>query len=232
METIDDNMQDQNYEHASYTPDAGSSFSNGWNVLRESFVTLLVITIIYMVLDGPMATLQWGEDNWHWFIAPIIFFGILYGLFVAGPVTYGVHWTFLKTVRGERVEVGDIFEVFRRNYLNAVFANLVVSIIIGFGIMLLIVPGIIFACRLAFVPYLVVDERMDVMDALNVSWNMTRGYGWQIFFMGLISFFVVILGLIALFVGVVISVMWIEAAFASMYHAVASRDGIPEVAPR
>ena len=122
----------------------------------------------------------------------------------------------------------DIFVVFQKNYWNAVIANIVVGIIVGLGIVMLIVPGIIFACRLAFVPYLVVDREMDVMDALRVSWDMTRGYGWQIFLMGLLAIPVVILGLIALFVGVFVSVMWISVAFAVMYHAVAKKDGIPE----
>jgi hypothetical protein len=58
---------------------------------------------------------------------------------------------------------------------------------------------------------------------------MTRGYGWQIFFMGFMAFFVVIGGLICLGVGVIISVMWISAAFAAIYHAVELRDGIPEI---
>jgi len=93
---------------------------------------------------------------------------------------------------------------------------------------MLIVPGIIFACRLAFVPYLVVDREMDVMDALRVSWDMTRGYGGQIFLMGLLAIPVVILGLLCIGVGVVVSVMWISAAFAVMYHAVEMKDGIPE----
>ena len=66
-------------------------------------------------------------------------------------------------------------------------ANIVVAVIVGLGIIMLIVPGIIFACRLAFVPYLVVDREMDVMDALRVSWDMTRGPGWQIFFIGLLN---------------------------------------------
>jgi uncharacterized membrane protein len=155
-------------------------------------------------------------------------FGIAYGIFVAGPIDYGAKWVFLKAVRGERIEVRDIFITFQRNYWNVIIANVVVSIIIGLGIVMLIVPGIIFACRLAFVPYLVVDREMDVMDALRVSWDMTRGYGWQIFLMGLLAIPVVLLGLICLFVGVIVSVMWISAAFAVMYHAVEMKDGIPE----
>lgn len=211
-----------------FFPDAGSSFSVGWKVLWTSFVELLVISIVYMVLSGPVGVVQWQVDSVGWWLAPLALFAITYGIFVAGPIGYGVKLVFLKAVRGERVEVKDIFVVFQRNYWNAVVANIVVGIIVGLGMVMLIVPGIIFACRLAFVPYLVVDREMDVMDALRVSWDMTRGYGGQIFLMGILSFIVVLAGIVCLFVGVFISVMWISTAFAAMYHAVEIRNGIPE----
>jgi len=217
-----------NNDQYDFFPDAGKSYSVGWDVLKAFFVELLVITIVFMVLTGPISVIQWKIDSWEWFLVPLALFGITYGVFVAGPIEYGAKWVFLKAVRGERIEVRDIFVVFQKNYWNVVIANIVVSIIVGLGIVMLIVPGIIFACRLAFVPYLVVDREMDVMDALRVSWDMTRGYGWQIFLMGLLAIPIVILGLLCFFVGVFVSVMWISTAFAVMYHAVAKRDGIPE----
>jgi hypothetical protein len=215
-------------EEYDFFPDAGSSYSVGWKVLKTAFVELLVISIVYMVLSGPISVVQWKVDSFAWFLVPLVLFGIAYGVFVAGPIGYGAKWVFLKAVRGERIEVKDIFIVFQRNYWNIVIANVVVGIIVGLGIVMLIVPGIIFACRLAFVPYLVVDREMDVMDALRVSWDMTRGYGGQIFLMGLLAIPVVLLGLLCVGVGVIVSVMWISAAFAVMYHAVEMKDGIPE----
>lgn len=218
-------MNNENYD---FYPEAGNSYSVGWKVLSKSFVELLVIAIVFMILSGPISVVQWRVDSFEWFIAPLVFLAILYGVFVGGPIQYGANWVFLKAVRGERIEVKDIFVVFQRNYWNVVIANIVVGVIVGLGFVMLIVPGIIFACRLAFVPYLVVDREMDVMDALRVSWDMTRNYGWQIFLMGLLAIPIVILGILCIGVGVIVSVMWISAAFAVMYHAVAMKDGIPE----
>ena len=218
-----------NSDKYDFLPDAGRSYSIGWKVMGIYFVELLVISIVYAILSGPISVVQWRVDHFDWFLVPLAFFAIVYGVFVAGPIGYGANWVFLKAVRGERIEIRDMFVVFQKNYWNVVIANIVVGVIVGLGIVMLIVPGIIFACRLAFVPYLVVDREMDVMDALRVSWDMTRGYGWQIFLIGFLAIFVVIGGLISLFVGVIISIMWISAAFAVMYHAVASKDGIPEI---
>lgn len=217
-----------NNDQYDFFPDAGKAYSVGWKVLMAAFVELLVISIVYMFLSGPIGMVQWQMESFEWYAVPLVLFGITYGIFVGGPIQYGAKWVFLKAVRSERIEVRDIFMVFQRNYWNAVIANIVVGIIVGLGIVMLIVPGIIFACRLAFVPYLVVDREMDVMDALRVSWDMTRGYGMQIFLMGLLAVPIVIVGLLCLFVGVFVSVMWISAAFAVMYHAVALKDGIPE----
>ncbi len=209
-------------------PDASSCYSKGWRVMGIYFMELLVIGIVYSILSGPMGVMKIGNGSFEWYMIPLIMFGMLYGLFVAGPIRYGANWVFLKAVRGERVEIRDMFSVFQRNYWNAVIANVVVAVIVGLGMVMLIVPGIIFACRLVFVPYLVVDKEMDVMEALKVSWNMTRGYGMQIFLMGIMAFFIAIGGLLLLFVGIFISIMWIKSSFASMYYAVEQKDGIPE----
>ena len=116
-----------------------------------------------------------------------------------------------------------MFEAFN-NYWNAVLASLLVSIIIGIGLILLIVPGIIFACKLAFTPYLVVDRKMAVIEAIQESWRMTGGHAWKIFLIGLLAIPILIAGLICFGVGVIISIMWITLAFASLYHAVAMSE--------
>ena len=215
-----------------FQPEASRSYSIGWKVLGVYFVELLVIGIIYAILSGPSGVFQWnhgGFDGFRWYMAPLVLFAIGYGVFVAGPIQYGTYWAFLKAVRNERVEIKDMFVVFQQNYWNAVLAKLVVGVIIVLGIIMLIIPGIIFACRLAFVPYLVVDRNMDVMEALRVSWDMTRGYGWQIFLMGLLAFLIVIGGLLLFFVGVFISIIWIGLAFGAMFHSVVLSDGVPEM---
>ena len=211
-----------------FIPEASKSYNTGWRVMGTYFMELLVIGIIYSILSSPVSAIQIRDSGFEWYMVPLIMFGMMYGIFVAGPIGYGANWVFLKAVRGERVEIKDMFSVFQRNYWNAVVANVVVAVIVGMGFVMLIVPGIIFACRLVFVPYLVVDKQMDVMEALRVSWNMTRGYGGQIFLMGLMAFFIAIGGLILFFVGIFISIMWIKTSFAAMYYAVEQKDGIPE----
>lgn len=225
METID-----ANNKFVSDTS-TGDNYGKGWNLIFTTFVELLVVTLVYAVIQIPTNGFQFKADgfgDFELYMIPIIMLAIGYGVFISGPIGYSVKWVFLKAVRREKIEIKDMFAVFERNYWNAVIAGLVTTIIIIIGLIMLIVPGIIFACRLAFVPYLVIDEKMEAMEALKASWAMTKGHGWTVFFMGILAFFIVIAGLIVLIFGVLISAMWISAAFAILYHAVYLKQGIPE----
>ncbi len=221
METIESNN--------AYVSDTstGDNYSKGWNLIFTTFIELLVVTLVYAVIQIPTNAFQLRPDGFEWYLVPVVMLAIGYGIFIAGPIGYSVNWVFLKAVRREKIEIKDMFAVFERNYWNAVIAGLVTTIIIVIGFFMLIVPGIIFACRLAFVPFLVIDQKMEAMEALKASWAMTKGHGWTVFFMGLLAILIVIAGLLVLIFGVLISAMWISAAFAILYHSVYLKQGIP-----
>jgi hypothetical protein len=209
---------------------AGDSYSKGWTLIFTTFVELLVITLVLGVIQIPAQTLQYnisGDNDFNPAMVPIVLFSIAYAVFIAGPISMSAKWAFLKAVRREKIEIKDMFSVFERNYWNAVIAGVVMGIIIVIGFIMLIVPGIIFACRLAFVPYLIIDEKMEAMEALKASWAMTKGHGWTIFGMAMLAFLLIIAGIIVLIFGVIISAMWISAAFAILYYSVYKKKGIP-----
>ena len=118
---------------------------------------------------------------------------------------------------------------FFKNYSNSIMANLLTSFIIIVGFIFFLIPGIIFSCKLAFVPYLIVDKKMDAVAAVKESWRMTGGYAIKIFLMGLLAFFIAIGGLIALGIGIIISIIWIKLAFAALYYSVDSDNEISDL---
>jgi uncharacterized membrane protein len=123
-------------------------------------------------------------------------------------------------MRNEKIDIKEMFSGFTSNYLNIILANLLTFAIVGLGFVFLIVPGIILACRLAFVPYLVMDKKLEPVAAVEKSWSMTRGHGWTIFGMGLLAILIVIAGLLCLIVGIFFALIWINTAFASIYYAI------------
>ena len=203
---------------------AFGAFGYGWQQLWKYFLHLFLIGVVVAVLNGP----GWGAMRGDHFdtagFVVLSMLGTVYALLVAPVVTYGGNWMYLRFMRDERPNVADLFIGFRRDYLNIVLANLLVYAIVGIGVLLFLVPGIIFACRLTFVPYLVMDKGLDPVAAIEKSWFMTRGHGWRIFGMFLLSILLFICGFALLFVGSIFALMWSSTAFASLYHAVDLED--------
>lgn len=208
---------------ANFQPTVGDSFNHGWKTLWKYFIELFLIGLVLFLISIPINAISFLVRDGHPGFGLVIFilFVIAYGVLVLGPIQYGMYYAYLKAARGERVQIGDMF-AFKDNYVNVVLAAVLTNIIIGIGMVMLIIPGIIFACKLAFVPYLVVDKKLDAMTALQTSWRMTDGYAVNIFVMGLLSIFIALGGLIAFLIGVIIAAMWIYASFASIYYSVDS----------
>ena len=198
---------------------AFGSFGYGWQQLWKYFLHLFLISLVVTVVGSPFSGMVGSDAD----SAGFVLLGLIataYWLLVVPVVSYGGDWMYLRFIRDERANVADIFQGFKTNYLNIVLANLLLVAIVGIGFVLFLIPGIIFACRLAFVPYLVMDKGLDPVAAIEKSWFMTRGHGWRIFGMFLLAIPMFFLGLLLIVVGAYFALMWVSAAFASLYHAV------------
>jgi uncharacterized membrane protein len=210
------------------TPEAKvfASYGHGWQQFTKYFLHIFLVGLIAAVASIP----TWpGPGPWDHAVTTgaaviLTILGAAYTLLVFPVIDYGASRMYLKYMRDERVDIREIVDGFKTNYLNIVLANLLVFAIVGIGFFLLIVPGIVFACRLAFVPYLVMDKGMDAAAAVEKSWTMTRGYGWRIFGMFLLAIPLLIIGFCLLIVGVFFAALLISCAFASLYYAVDARE--------
>ncbi len=193
-------------------------FRNGWRWLWPCFFSLLVIMIVAFIVQLPASLFsilaQMGE-NLGWVMAAQILFGVL----VSTPVGIGSQYVHLIAARGQRPQVRDLFAPFQ-SFCSAVGIALLLWLILIIGFLLLFVPGIVLGCRLGFAPLLVVDRKMGVIEAIRYSWEMTRGHAWTVFYVGLLSIPVVLVGLLCFIVGVIPAGMWVALAYASLYHLI------------
>lgn len=216
----------ENSKHYNLVPSVGGSFGFAWRKMFEkAFLPLLLAVVITGLLNGPGAGINWKADSGDFpfpliFIFPVVLFGLAYSFLFVPVIKYGEHFMFLKAMRDEEADLKTLFEGFRDKYLNIILANLIVTALVMLGIIMLIIPGIIIACRLVFVSYLVMDKNMEPMKAVEKSWQLTSGHGWTIFLMAIVSVFVFLGGLLACGVGVILSFIWIHSAFATLYISV------------
>jgi len=184
--------------------------------------------------------------------------GGVFGIFYCLPLLFGLCLVFLAAVRGEKIRLSNIFAAFH-NYprvlpVTALFVIMAGLVSYLLGLLTAHIPALgtllsvawavfylVLVCKLAFVPFLLVDRRLKAVDALKTSWRMTRSHEWRVFAIGLLSVLMfaavsVIAGLIslvfivlppALLVGLTVGVigyifltMWVLSAYASLYHAV------------
>lgn len=189
--------------------------------MKKYFLPLLLVMLIIIVAEIPagLADYEVGEDFQLEPVTPLHIIGSLYWLLVLPVFQYGASFMFLKAARNQKFEVKEMFGGFSQ-YFNVVLANLLTIVLVFLGLLLFIIPGIIVLCRLAFVPYIVMDQGLGPIAAVEKSWQTTKGHGWTIFGMGLLAFPVIIAGLLLLVIGVIFAAMWIFSAFAAMYYAV------------
>ena len=98
-----------------------------------------------------------------------------------------------------------------------IITNVIRQIIIIVGLILFIIPGIIFAIKLQFVDYLIVDKKMGI-DSLSKSWNMTKGVKWNLFLLWILIALINIAGALLLLVGLFITVPLSVVATAYVYR--------------
>lgn len=205
-------------------------------IVPVAFVTTVIFTfVIRDSLPNYTGTLSGFFDEasvWGFYIV-IYILNIVYFM----PLSFGLLFVYMTAARGNRVELGNIFASFK-NYGNVVLVGILYFVLYGgasillelitrhlpvLGILLTlawVVFATIIICKLAFVPYLLLDKKMKAIDSIRTSWTMTNGHAGKVFLIGLLSIPVVIAGLICLLVGVIISYMWITMAIGSLYHAV------------
>jgi uncharacterized membrane protein len=206
-------------------PGVGSALGRGWRSMQSNF---LVYFLAVLVLAAFLQPVNFSNDGDHGSDSGLLaLIETAYILLIYPIINYGTDLLFLRGVRGDKVEVKSLFDGFK-NYVNIVLASLLVMGLVGIGLIVLVIPGIYVACRLVFVGYLVMDEELDPIAAVEASWRITRGHALKIFLLGLTSVFLFFFGLLLLLVGVVPATIWIKASFASLYLAI---TGQPSVEP-
>ena len=130
---------------------------------------MVVIALIVSVITGACAGLSW------------IGVGAIALLLITGPLSLGVAMAALKVVRGQNVEIGNVFDGFK-NFGNAFLLSLINEILISLWSLLFIIPGIIKSYSYSMSFYILADNpNMDANSARKASMQLMHGQKWRLF---------------------------------------------------
>jgi uncharacterized membrane protein len=92
------------------------------------------------------------------------------------------------------------------------------------GLVLFIVPGLIWGVQFGFYPFILVKERLGPIKALRKSSAITEGVKGKLIFFALTLFGINLLGLIALGIGIIVTIPLSVIAVAHMFSQLEKRS--------
>lgn len=172
----------------------------GWNAMKANFGVLLTLTIITIVVSGGINGAQkttCGDGfSFGFSIANLIVNSVI------GIVSIKIS---LNIFDGKGTSLNDIgFNL--QMLLNYIGGYVLYGIIVVLGIILFIVPGVIWATKYSFMFYIMVDQKVGPMKALEMSGQMTDGIKMDLFVLYLVYVLIIIAGFLALFVGIFVAI--------------------------
>ncbi|HSW77151.1 MAG TPA: YciC family protein [Candidatus Saccharimonadales bacterium] len=164
-----------------------------WNELYKHIDTwfMLCLKVFIMVLAIMIGTLFLGVAVAFLFGRFIVAFnilpsdivllmqsglGILLAIFVFFMLVKLVNIAYIPTANALDVAQGKKMRNFKYKMTSGtlLLVNILMMLIIMVGLVLLIIPGIIFAVRFSFAPFIVLDEKYGAFQAMSRSWKLTE----------------------------------------------------------
>lgn len=135
-------------------------------------------------------------------------------------VTGMLYIMWLRLVRGQHFELGDLLEI-RRFFIPLILSGLIVGFVTTLGTMACIIPGFILAFGLIFTSLVVIDTGLGPVEAVKACWKLTDGHKVDIFLFMIVSFFINFAGALMCGLGLLVTVPVTLGASVYYYNAIA-----------
>jgi uncharacterized membrane protein len=203
----------------------------GWEAMKNNLVFFIVFLIVTWAISSGLnfaGNPYWGPD----IIFFVFFFnllGFIFSIFISmAVIKIGLR---LSAAPGETAEISDAWSAYPY-FLNYLVGSILYFLIVLGGLILLIVPGIIWAIKYSFFGYLIIDRDMGPVEAIKRSGEITKGSKGELFLLGLLFFGIALLGAIACLVGLFAAIPTIWVAHAYVYRRLeygAQPSQVPQV---
>ncbi|MEK7560378.1 MAG: hypothetical protein AAB539_00265 [Patescibacteria group bacterium] len=186
----------------------------GLEMTRRHFGFLLIV-LLTAVLTGVL--LDSTSDLLAGFALPVKAAGMVAVALIAFMIEFGTIRIALCLADGKAAHLGDLFSPARLLW-KYIAATILYWVIIACGLFLLIVPGIIWAIKFGYYPYVILDKGLGPFAALNGSARITNGAKLELFFFGALLIAINIAGLMALVAGLLVTIPLTMIASAFVYR--------------
>ena len=144
------------------------------------------------------------------------------GIIVLGHFSVGLAMWSLDVAQGNEPRLERIFDGFK-SFVNPLVAYILMSVLIGAGIVFLIIPGIIIALGLSQTFFIIAeDPETDGIKALQQSWNIMKGYKTAYLMLCLRYFLLSILCVLTLGFGFLFLAPYVQVTNANFYLKIRS----------
>jgi uncharacterized membrane protein len=202
--------------------DIGDAIRFGWEVTKANLGRVVVLTLAAVLAEVIPSQISKSLSLSSPGLASL--FSIA-GSVITVLVSIGVLRISLRLHDGQPVSLRDLFIADWSLFWRFVGTAILFALIIGIGLILLVIPGIILGVRYRFCGYFVVDRNARPLAALTQSAAATNGVRWQIFLLGIVLFFLNVLGALLLGVGLLVTAPLSYIAWARVYRTLTAEGG-------
>jgi uncharacterized membrane protein len=188
----------------------GEAIRFGWETTKSNFWFFVVVLIIGGLLSVASNIIKILGEGWG-VILSIVYF-VLGILFLLGLIKIS-----LKFCDKEKGKLSDLFSQYHL-FFKFLFASILYCLIVAVGMILLIVPGLIWGIKFSFYPYFIVDKGLGPIEALRRSSTITKGSKWNLFVFFLIVSGINLLGALCLLIGLFATIPTTRIARAFVYR--------------
>lgn len=191
-------------------------YSRSWSLFKTNWSLFVTSTLLVLILGLGLG------------LIPII--GVFASVILYGPLYGGLYLLYLRTIRGDRPQLQDLFEGFSNAFIQLMLGGVIPNLLVflssilffaavlmtagrvipeGMGMILMIIglmPAIYLGVAWSFTLPLIIDRGMEFWPAMEVSRRAISVHWFKMFFLFLLGGLLGMLGFMFLVIGLLVTV--------------------------
>jgi uncharacterized membrane protein len=185
--------------------DIMSCYERSWNMLKADFWPSVGAALVMALVYGAIYSVQRRGP-------------VLVAPFLGGLLGGGFYYYFLLKARGLPAKIGDLFSGFTRAFVPLLLIGIIMPVFVAVAFLCLILPGIYLLVAYSFAYLAATDKQVGFWEAMELSRKTVTRHWWSVLGLLLLGIPFMILGAVALGVGLLVAMPLVMGAIAFAYE--------------